>query len=175
MKAPTPFATLGLAVALLAAAPNARGQEAQVAKVGCEKWTIRVDPSLGDASVELASVPPDQDVIEAIGCLLRCRGDSKPARFGGATSPTVSQILPSSTIELAALYYISYLYDKNWHHADGVALWNRKGRINPPGSIEAAYAAYETWFKKVKAMGLSAARARHLEPLAGTGLRWYGK
>lgn len=141
----------------------------------CRKWLVRVDPRLGKAAVLLPTTPSDMEVFEGIGCLMASRGNRNPARFSGATSPGVSHVLPAATVELAALYYISYLYSGNWRYGDGVALWNRDGVINPPGSIDVAYAAYTAWHEKLAEMGLSAARARHLEPLTGTGLSWYGK
>lgn len=164
----------GLTVVLLASG-SAVCKDKQVVNVECRKWLSKVDLELGSGCVQLASFPSDREVLEAIGCLLQLQGDKRPARFGGATRADVSQILPSSTIELAALYYISYLYNGHWQHADGVALWDRKGTINPPGSIKTAYAAYRKWFQKVKAIGIVSARARHMEPLAGTNLKWYGK
>jgi len=45
----------------------------------------------------------------------------------------------------------------------------------PPGAVNAAYGAYAEWFKRVKSIGLAEARVEHLDPLAGTGVSWYGK
>ncbi len=143
--------------------------------VGCRQWDQRVDPTLGKTGVELDRTISDKEFVEAVACLLKHKGDHRLARFGGATNPGVSQILPGATIELAALYYISYIFTGNWHHADGVALWNEDGVINPPGAIERAYSSYAKWFKVVQSLGLSAARKKHLDPLEGTKLRWYGK
>jgi len=140
----------------------------------CKEWDQRVDPDLGTKGPWLERVPSDDEVIVAIDCLLRNRGDRRAARFGGATDPKVSQVLPGATVELASLYYISYLFTGNQQHGEGVALWNRRGIVNPPGSVDAAYRAYTAWFKRVRSMGLSAARSRNLDPLKGTGLRWYG-
>jgi len=150
------------------------GQEKAVLRMDCTKWLSKVVPDMQDGTLHVDPMPSDHEIIEAIGCLLQLEGDKRPARFGGVTRPEVSQILPTTTIELAALYYISYLYDGHWQHADGVALWNRKGVINPPGSVETAYVAYRKWFEKVKKIGLEAVRKENLEPLKGTGLYWYG-
>ena len=114
----------------------------------------KVDPGDRGAFVPLASAPSEREVIEAIGCLLQLGRDQRPARFGDATTVDVSQILPSATIELAALYYISHVYDGDWQHAGGVARWNGKGVMNPPGSNETAHAAYRKWFQRVKAIGI---------------------
>jgi len=150
------------------------GQEKQELPMNCTKWMNKVVPDLGGGALLEDSTPSDQEIFEAISCLLQLQGDKRQARFGGVTRLEVSQILPTTTIELAALYYISYLYDGRWQHADGVALWNRNGVINPPGSVETAYMAYKKWFEKVKKIGLEAARKESLEPLKGTGLYWYG-
>ena len=141
----------------------------------CKEWDKRVDPSLGAAGVTLAKIPGDAEVLVAMQCLLRHQGNKRPARFGGVTKPEVSQLLPTPSVELASLYYISYLFTMDWEHGDGIALWNREGVINPSGSIDTAYLAYKTWFERVKSMGLAEARKQRLNPLEGTGLHWYGK
>jgi hypothetical protein len=84
-------------------------------------------------------------------------------------------MLPQATVELASLYYVSYLFTGNYQHGDGIALWDRKGVINPPGGVDTAYASYRAWFKKVKSVELAEARKQHLDPLEGTNLYWYGK
>ena len=107
--------------------------------------------------------------------MLRHRGDKRVAGFGGATRFEVSQIFPPASVDLAALFYISYLFSGRWDHADGVALWNAHGEINPPGSIEIAYKGYQKWYKRVRLVGVAAAREKHLNPLDGTDLSWYGR
>jgi hypothetical protein len=141
----------------------------------CGDWDKKVDASLGVSGVEADSLPSDRETMRAMACLLRHRGDKRPARFSGVTRPNVSQILPDATVELASLYYVTYLFSGNWQHADGVALWNRDGAINPPGSVDRAYASYIAWFKRVRSMGIAEARKQQLDPLKGTGLHWYGK
>ena len=153
----------------------AMAQEPEKPPAACKEWDKRVDPSLGPAGTTLAQIPGDSEVLVAIDCFLKHQGNKNRARFGGATNPRTSQMLPDATIELASLYYISYLFTTDWQHGDGVAMWNREGVINPPGSIDAAYAAYAAWFKRVKSLGLSEARKQRLDPLKDTGLHWYGK
>ena len=82
--------------------------------------------------------------------------------------------LPQPTVEIMALYYISYLYEEDWEHAVGIALWDKHGKINPPGSVHAAYLAYRRWFRRVQSVGLQQARKEHLQPLQGTEIEWYG-
>jgi hypothetical protein len=140
----------------------------------CSRWDNEVasnDTKAG--SVDIATIS-DKEVLQAIDCLLRHKGDQRPARFGGATRLDTSQLLPSATVELASLYYISYVFTKHWKHGDGVALWNKEGVINPPGSIDAAYVAYTKWFARVRSLGITAARRKKLDPLQGSRLKWYG-
>jgi len=127
---------------------------------------------MGSSRITVDQNPSDEEVITAISCLLKNRGDHREARFGGVARIDISQHLPTASIELASLYYISYLYKQQWQHADGIALWNRKGEINPPGSVEAAF--HKRWFARVKEIGVRAARKEHLDPLKETGLFWYG-
>lgn len=141
----------------------------------CVQWDKRVDPALGNAGVLPEQTPDDAEVVAAIDCLLKNQGNKNKARFGGTTNPRASQMLSGATVELASLYYISYLFTTNWQHGDGVALWNSNGVINPSGSVDTAYAAYGVWFAHVKSVGLNEARKQRLDPLSGTGLRWYGK
>ena len=162
-------------IAPVACQSRAMSEESKDSQASCREWDKRVDPRLGDSGIYPDRLPPDPEVLVAISCLLKQRGNKEPARFSGATRPGVSQQLPSATIELAALYYISYLFTGNPQHGDGVALWNQDGVINPPGSADAAYTAYRIWFRRVRSLGLAEARKRRLDPLKGTALRWYGK
>jgi|GEM_PF-1324560 len=113
----------------------------------------------------------DEEVMAAIGCLLKCKGNKNPAKIGGVTTIYFSQFYPDASIEVAALYYISYLYKANYTHAMGIAL-RKDGRFNPPGAVEIAYSYYEKWFEKVKKIGLAKARKLKLEPLEGSGVSW---
>jgi hypothetical protein len=140
----------------------------------CREWNAKVDPRVKGKSAVNAADLSESQIMTAIGCLLKNQGNRGVAGFGGATKYIVSQIVPQATVELASLYYISYLFTGNFQHGDGVALWNDHGVINPPGAIESAYKAYAAWFKRVKAMGIAEARKQHLDPLEGTTLRWYG-
>lgn len=149
-------------------------KETQAQKM-CEHWIKEVDPPLGKTNIDADSTLPDNQIIEAITCLLKCEGNKNPARFSGATHVYISQIFPQATIEVAALYYITYLFTGRWDHADGIALCDNNGTINPPKSIETAYGKYIEWFQKVKSIGIKAAREQKLDPLAGSGIHWYGE
>lgn len=62
-------------------------------------------------------------------------------------------LLPPPTIEIAALYYVTYMFEEKWDHAFGIALWNKKDEINPPGAGQEAYRCYREWFGKLKEWG----------------------
>jgi hypothetical protein len=154
---------------------DALAQQNGVPSAVCREWDAKVNPAVrGKIAVKVESLS-DDEVMVAIGCLLKHRGDQRPARFRGATHYEVSQLLPAASIELASLYYISYLFTGNFQHGDGIAFWDQHGVINPPGACEIAYDAYSKWFEQVRSMGLAAARKKKLDPLQGTNLRWYGK
>jgi len=145
--------------------------------ITCEEWIKQVDESSGATTrhtINFDTTISEKQFNAAVECLLKCKGNKNPARFSGATSVYVSQILPTASVEIAALYYISVLFLKNWQHGDGIAIWNERG-INPSGAMEIAYLSYEKWFKQVKEIGLSNARKINLNPLEGTDLSWYGK
>jgi hypothetical protein len=166
---------LAILVILQVAVLGAMSEAGYARTANCQVWNAEVDPSfLGKATVHSAPLS-DEEVLLAMDCLLRNQGNRGNAVISGVTRLSVSQILPRATVDLASLYYVSYLFTGNYQHGDGIALWNRKGGINPPGGVETAYASYRAWFKKVKSVGLAEARKQHLDPLEGTGLYWYGR
>jgi hypothetical protein len=123
----------------------------------------------------------DDQTMAAINCLLNLEGKTRPSKIGGATRLDVSQLFATVPINLAALYYISYLYTQNWKHAAAIALRgssasssDRHGMyVTRQSAIRAAYEAYRKWFSQVKQIGLAHSRASGLSPLAGTDLEWY--
>jgi len=77
-------------------------------------------------------------------------------------------------VEVAALYYISYLFTQKWDHADAIALVSTKeDRLATDDDVANAYEAYEKWFARIKTIGLTEARKQKLDPLAGIDIRWY--
>lgn len=138
----------------------------------CDLWRSKVDPSIRLQGSDMAELPSDDAAIAAIECLLKSRGNTEPARFSGAVDDRVSQIFPDAPIELAALYFISFIYEKNWRHASAVAIDGPRG-VNTKATIAEAYDAYERWFVEVKRHGIAAAREHRRAPLDGTALHWY--
>ena len=66
-------------------------------------------------------------------------GNKNPARFSGAMNNYVSQLFENTPADVAALYFISYLYHQEWDHADAVALRGSDGSVNTPKVVRDAY------------------------------------
>jgi hypothetical protein len=140
----------------------------------CQYWQSKVDaqvqPPTVAPGVDLAD---QQTILDAIECLLEMEGNKHIAKFGGAQQPHVSQIFDSTTAEVAALYYASYLYYQKWDYADAVALRDEDGAVNTPKAVRLAYRSYKKWFKQVKKVGLARAREMRLAPLKDSKVHWY--
>lgn len=128
---------------------------------------------------EVASLTQAQK-LKAIQCLLGAEHDLRSAAFSGGYRPDVSQLFAPVRVNLAALYAISYIYNGRYDHADAVALRGDDAWYSDSGlyatktrAIHKAYRAYRAWFAKVRGMGLANAQRAALQPLDGTGLRWY--
>ena len=78
---------------------------------GCQYWHSKVDTEVHPpTAVPVVDLADQQTVLDGIDCLLQMEGNKHSAKFGGATQPYVSQLFKPTTAEVAALYYISYLY-----------------------------------------------------------------
>jgi hypothetical protein len=135
---------------------------------------VQVDP-WGIAKLSIA------EKMEAIQCLLGEENDLRPAAFGGSVRLEVSQTFAIPPANLAALYAISYFYTGHYNHASAVALRGDDASyidsggnyVTKPSAIHKAYLGYNAWFAKVRQIGLAKAQQTGLQPLEGTGLRWY--
>lgn len=143
----------------------------QVKAEECNYWHSEVDQDI-DVEIEIDKSDP-KNVLKGIDCLLKLQGERKEGLFSGATNSNVSQIFPPASVEVCALYYISYLYYQNWKHADAVALVGKDGSLNSDGSVKKAFESYRRWRKKLDKIGLQKAREIKLDPLATSGVRWY--
>lgn len=129
---------------------------------------------------EVASLP-EAEKMKAIECLLSAENDLRPAAFSGATRFDISQMFAPARVNLAALYAVSYIYSGHYDHAAAVALRGDDASytdssgsyVTKPSAIHEAYKAYRAWFVKVRQIGLVKAQRAGVQPLAGTGLRWY--
>jgi len=124
----------------------------------------------------------DEQVIAAISCLLQLENDNRNTVFvGGPRIVYVSQMFGPAPVKLAALLYISYLFTRNLNLFTAVALRGPGAESNRSQweyatsneAIAKAYASYRNWYERVKNIGLARAREQKLDPLEGTGLRWY--
>jgi hypothetical protein len=125
----------------------------------------------------------DEVVLAAMSCFLSLENRTEYASVGGPTWAGVSQFFVARVpVNLAALYYISYLYTGNWKHGNAIALRGEGADsyegslrlyVTRPDAVRKAYGSYRRWFEKVKQLGLAGAREQKLDPLEGTGLWWY--
>lgn len=148
----------------------------------CRYWKAQVDQEADGFDAELdekqASV-----IIKGIECLLKEEGNRGPGLVFGSIGPSpVSQTTPPPSVQVSALYYISYLFYGNYGFSDAIALTRIPPRLkkpydkiifNSPSDIKTAYRSYRRWFKIVKKIGLDEARRQKLDPLAGSNVEWY--
>lgn len=157
----------------------------------CTGWHSKVDPSIQPTKPEAkyqqkqqfetyvimpsSRFPEidDSDLLFGVQCLLDLKGAVHKSKIVGATRPDTSQVFESATVEIAALYYISYLFTGDWGHAGAAVLVDERGAWNTDESIQKAYKAYQAWFKNVKKISLKKARNQKLNPLKGSGVSWY--
>lgn len=146
----------------------------------CYRWRTQVDPSLQRVIIDKSTLTIGETQT-AIGCLLKLQGNRKKARFTGSTqsnyysSDAYKPPKNPASIEIAALYYISFLFYNNWQHASSISLFDEESEeinSNTKISVEKAYKSYQKWFEKVKEIGLEKVRKQKLDPLAGSGISW---
>lgn len=141
----------------------------------CQYWYSQVDPSVSKPdSIRSIDGKVDDKALKGIECLLKLQGQKGLAKFGGASRNDVSQIFENPTVEVAALYYISFLYYQKWDHANAVALTDIKtGEVVKGDRVAEVYAYYKEWFKQVKQIGIDQARLKGLDPLKDKKIIWY--
>ena len=145
-----------------------KGQQA------CQYWASRVDPRVQSAMDDKINEQDPKLIIQGIGCLLKMEGNRKPARFSGATRLDTSQIFEPARVEVAALFYISYLYYQSRDSfAGGIALRGADGKISSRQTTRKAYGYYRRWFNEVKKIGIEKARELEMPPLKGKDVSWY--
>lgn len=142
----------------------------------CVYWFSRVDY---DVKLPENYKNPDEtntwEVMQGIECLLQLEGNRKWAKFSGATRNEVSQTFAFASVEVAALYYASYLYYQSFDSfTDAVVLRNDDNeKLSTRKSVRKAYKYYRKWFEQVKLVGLEKAREQKLEPLKDKDVSWY--
>lgn len=138
---------------------------------------VSVSPEADPDNVKALSA---ETSLEAIGCLLKLEKNTRESTLPGATRLDISQLIAPPRVNLAALYYISYVYSGNWKHASAIALRGPDCQDDKQffyatrqTCVREAYVAYQDWFAKVQRIGFANAQQRGLQPLAGTDLSWY--
>ena len=139
----------------------------------CESWQAKADSTLPRPTGRDPDITDSTVVMTGIECLLKMEGNKNPARFSGAMNNYVSQLFENTSADVAALYFISYLYHQEWDHADAVALRGSDGSVNTPKVVRDAYRSYRKWFTEVKRIGLVKAREMKLDPLKHSKVTWY--
>ena len=147
------------------------------AQNNCIYWFSRVDSNVKLS--ENFKVPDEtnpREIMQGIECLLQLQGNRKTAKFGGAIRDEVSQTFAPASVEVAALYYATYLYYQSFDSfAKAVALRDNDNdeKFSDRKSVRKAFKYYRKWFKQVKLIGLEKARKQKLEPLKDKDVRWY--
>jgi hypothetical protein len=140
----------------------------------CTYWRTLLDASQGEpAGPGPVDKLDEAATLDAMRCLLDMQGDQHRARSDWAARLDTGQLLPPATVEIAALYYVSCLFEQRWDHAGGVALRGQDGTLNDPLTVRIAYHAYRSWLKKVELIGLGRARQKRLRPFVDTSVGWY--
>jgi hypothetical protein len=153
-------------LALLAEVPALGADE-------CASWQAIADPRRTD-EVDSSRLPSDSEVVEAIRCLLELEGDKSPGRFGGATrADTSAWVEEEATVELDALYAISWISWQRYDHAGIVALTRDGESLDSPDTVAEAFQDVRSWFERLKLEGIEALRSRGDAPLTSGRVRWY--
>ena len=96
--------------------------------------------------------------------------------FGTLTQDEEEQV---TTLEVAGLYLISAIYNKDLYFADAVLLTDltvpradRKAR-NSPDLLARAWKSVKSWMIACQQNGVEAMRAQNSDPLAAARVAWY--
>ena len=133
---------------LLFVAPSVMAQKFKSIDV-CYRWQTQVDVSLQRIEIDESKLS-NAETLEGISCLLKLQGNKKKARFTGYTrlnlnaSSSAPKIKRPATVEIAALYYASYIFYNDWEHANSVQIYNADTeKSNTKHNVERAYKSYQ--------------------------------
>lgn len=122
------------------------------------------------------------DTIEAIGELLKMRGDTRICALPiMCYNPLVSQLYMGTTenysIQVEALFIVNQLaFEKAFFYSPYPVLVDKINRSQASISgkvIDDAYEAYYRWYKKLKKIGMRGIRSGNIMPLDDAKVRWY--
>ena len=164
-------------VAFFLLSPSVSGPvlaQAKSESTDCARWLKLIDSSAGKSSGAINFPIPENEKLAAMECFLQSEGNQFPSRIQMTMSHNGAWLLPPPTIEIAALYYyVTYMFEEKWDHAFGIALWDKKDEINPPGAGQEAYRCYREWFGKLKELGFAEVRKQGLGPLDDCSVQWF--
>jgi len=143
--------------ALMQASPSLPNEKAN--------WTWLVDPSVATKPHRNLTALSEEEKIQIIECMLSLEGRKECARISGATSFRQSFAPPPSSIEVAALFFIDYIYHGKWDFCNGIALVDENGQYNTGKSIVSAFAAHRRWFGLIKKFGLKVVIEMGIDPM----------
>ncbi|MEW6126588.1 MAG: hypothetical protein AB1757_06070 [Acidobacteriota bacterium] len=138
----------------------------------CDAWHNRIAPQT-HLNLSGVSNMTQEEIFDGIACLMKLKGKKNSSNVMGASRGDVSNFFGATSVEVAALYYISFLFYQKWDHADAPFLVDKSRKLNSIKAVSKAYKSYEKWFKRVKTLGLDKARKQKLDPLDGSGVSWY--
>lgn len=162
-----------IGILALAMTIGAHAQTGSASSPSCRDWFSKIDPHDSPQANFALDRLTDVEKLKGMVCLLKLEGRKNDARFSGATRPNVSQLFPATSVEVGALYYVSYVFTGKWDHSSACYLRGVDGRINDPQDIREAYRLYRKWIEQVKKLGLAEAREKGLNPLEGSSASWY--
>ena len=91
----------------------------------CAEWHKKVDSHM---PLVLDSDKDEDEFFTAVDCLLQLEGNKEESNVAGAARGSVSNLFGPTSVEVAALYYISYLFFQKWDHADAPFLLSERDR-----------------------------------------------
>ena len=100
---------------------SARRDPKPTQKVDCAYWLSLIDGTVERIAERIDELEADT-ATKGIVCLLSFHGNKNPARFSGALRNDISRTFPDTPAEVAALYYVSYLFHQRFENIPAYAL-----------------------------------------------------
>jgi hypothetical protein len=119
------------------------------------------------------------DIEKMIAELLTYKGDTRKCfmKINCSGKTIYNGNLTYYSLQVEALYIInSIFFDSYSQYSPCPILTDESGKnlATMDGEmVNKAFEAYEKWFVEIKAMGIGNARAAQVNPLKGSGVKWY--
>lgn len=122
-----------------------------------------------------------EEIVSMIEELLKYKGDTRKCfmkiKCNSSDQLGYAGNKSQYSLQLEALYIINSLFFENFAKYSPCPLLvdpaTEEEATIEGAIIDKAYEAYEAWFIKMKEMGVAKAKADNLDPLAGSGLKWF--